>query len=73
MDKGISFSNLFKRVVSIGDKTIFSKDKWCNDIPLKWLFLKLYTVEENKYCQVMDMCGRRLIRRIKGVGVSLAS
>lgn len=27
--KGIFINNLFKRVVGIGDKTVFWKDYWC--------------------------------------------
>nr|KAJ0212898.1 hypothetical protein LSAT_V11C400187120 [Lactuca sativa] len=54
-DKGIFLSNLFKRVVDIGDKTYFWKDVWCDDYALKDIYPNLYALEKkNKDCLAND-------------------
>lgn len=44
--KGIFINNLFKRVVGIGDKTVFWKDYWCG-------FEGQLEKGENKNCLLM--------------------
>lgn len=50
----ISLKNLFTRKVGNGDNTHFWKDIWYSDIALKEAFPRLYSIEANKNCLIVD-------------------